>query len=48
MGGSKDGLKVIIDGLIDGIIYMFVVEEGGLVIEKVFKFFKGEKIEFVI
>ncbi|HGS9344389.1 TPA: sugar ABC transporter substrate-binding protein, partial [Clostridioides difficile] len=45
LGGSKDGLKAITDGLIDGTTYMSAVEEGGLVIEKASKFLKGEKIE---
>ncbi len=45
MGGSKDGLKAITDGLIDGTTYMSAVKEGGLVIEKASKFLKGEKIE---
>ncbi|EQG58050.1 sugar ABC transporter substrate-binding protein [Clostridioides difficile] len=43
LGGSKDGLKAITDGLIDGTTYMSAVEEGGLVIEKALNSLKVKK-----
>ena len=47
LGGSKDGLQAIKDGLIDGTTYMSAVKEGSLVIEKAAKHFDGEKVDAV-
>lgn len=43
--GSKDGLKAISDGVIDGTTYMSAVEEGRVAIETAVKYLKGEKVE---
>ncbi|GAA4295870.1 sugar ABC transporter substrate-binding protein [Anaerocolumna aminovalerica] len=45
LGGSKDGLKAISDGVIDGTTYMSAVEEGKVAIETAVKYLKGEKVE---
>lgn len=45
LGGSKDGLKAVKDGLIDGTTYMSAVEEGRLAIETAISYLNGEKIE---
>lgn len=47
LGGSKDGLKAVKDGLIDGTTYMSAVEEGSLVVEMAAKHLKGEKVDAV-
>ncbi len=44
LGGSKDGLQAIKDGLIDGTTYMSAVEEGRLAIETGVKFLNGEEV----
>lgn len=44
LGGSKDGLQAIKDGLIDGTTYMSAVEEGKIAIETSVKFLKGETV----
>lgn len=45
LGGSKDGLQAVKDGVIDGTTYMSAVEEGRLAIETAVKHLKGEKVE---
>lgn len=45
LGGSKDGLQALKDGLIDGTTYMSAVEEGALAIETAVKYLNGESIE---
>lgn len=47
LGGSKDGLQAIKDGLIDGTTYMSAVEEGRVAIETAVKFLNGETVEAV-
>ncbi len=44
LGGSKDGLQAVKDGVIDGTTYMSAVEEGQLAIETGVKFLNGEKV----
>lgn len=45
LGGSKEGLAAIKDGLIDGTTYMSAVEEGAKTIEAAGKLLRGEKLE---
>lgn len=45
LGGSKDGLQAVKDGVIDGTTYMSAVEEGHLAIETSVKYLNGEKVE---
>ena len=45
LGGSKDGLRAVKDGVIDGTTYMSAVEEGHLAIETSVKYLNGEKVE---
>lgn len=45
LGGSKDGLNAVKNGLIDGTTYMSAVEEGRIAIETAVKFLKGEKVD---
>lgn len=45
LGGSKDGLKAVQDGIIDGTTYMSAVEEGSLVIQMAAKHLAGEKVD---
>lgn len=45
LGGSKEGLAAIKDGLIDGTTYMSAVEEGAKTIEAAGKLLKGEKLD---
>lgn len=45
LGGSKDGLKAVKDGVIDGTTYMSAVGEGRIAIETAVKFLKGEAVE---
>lgn len=45
LGGSKDGLKAVKDGVIDGTTYMSAVEEGSLVIQMAAKHLAGEKVD---
>lgn len=45
LGGSKDGLQAIKDGVIDGTTYMSAVEEGRVAIETAVKFLNGEAVE---
>lgn len=45
LGGSKDGLQAVKDGVIDGTTYMSAVVEGNTAIQTAVKFLKGEKVE---
>lgn len=45
LGGSKDGLQAVKDGLIDGTTYMSAMEEGRLAIETSVKFLDGGEVE---
>lgn len=45
LGGSKDGLQAVKNGVIDGTTYMSAVEEGHLAIETSVKYLNGEKVE---
>ena len=45
LGGSKDGLQAVKDGVIDGTTYMSAVEEGHVAIETSVKYLNGEKVE---
>ncbi len=45
LGGSKDGLQAVKDGVLDGTTYMSAVEEGHLAIETSVKYLNGEKVE---
>ena len=45
LGGSKDGLQAVKDGVIDGTTYMSAVEEGHLAIGTSVKYLNGEKVE---
>lgn len=45
LGGSKDGLAAVKNGVIDGTTYMSAVEEGRVAIETAVKFLKGETVE---
>jgi len=45
LGGSRDGLQAIKDGLIDGTTYMSAVEEGYLAIKTAVNFINGETVE---
>lgn len=45
LGGSKDGLQAVKDGLLDGTTYMSAVEEGRIAIETSVKYLNGEKVE---
>ena len=45
LGGSKDGLQAVKDGVIDGSTYMSAGEEGHLAIETSVKYLNGEKVE---
>ena len=45
LGGNKEGLEAVKNGIIDGTTYMSAVEEGYKTIEMAAKYFKGEKIE---
>lgn len=47
LGGSKDGLRAIKDGLVDGTTYMSAVEEGKLAIETAVKYLNGEQVAAV-
>ena len=45
IGGSKDGMQAMRDGLIDGDTFMSAVEEGQMAVEVCAKYLNGEKIE---
>lgn len=45
LGGSKDGLQAVKDGLLDGTTYMSAVEEGRIAIETSVKYLNGETVE---
>lgn len=45
LGGSRDGLQAVKDGLIDGTTYMSAVEEGHIAIETAVKFLNGEAVK---
>lgn len=45
LGGSKDGLQAVKDGLLDGTTYMSAVEEGRIAIETSVKYLNGGKVE---
>jgi len=45
LGGSRDGLQAIKDGLIDGTTYMSAVEEGYLAIQTINNYLNGEAVE---
>ena len=45
LGGRKEGLQAVKDGVIDGTTYMSAVEEGHLAIETSVKYLNGEKVE---
>lgn len=45
LGGSKDGLQAVKEGVIDGTTYMSAVEEGRIAIETSVKFLNGEAVE---
>lgn len=45
LGGSKDGLQALKDGLIDGTTYMSAVEEGSLAIKTAVKYLNKESVE---
>lgn len=47
LGGSKDGLQALRDGLIDGTTYMSAVEEGALAMEVAAKYLSEESVEAV-
>lgn len=47
LGGSKDGLQAIKDGLVDGTTYMSAVEEGKLAIETAVKYLNGGQVAAV-
>ena len=47
LGGSKDGLQALKDGVIDGTTYMSAVEEGALAIETAVKYLNEETVEAV-
>ncbi len=44
LGGSKDGLQALKDGLIDGTTYMSAVEEGALAIKTIGKYLSKEAV----
>lgn len=45
LGGSKDGLQAVKDGVIDGTTYMSAVEEGHLAIETAVKYLNGDQVD---